>query len=107
LGELDELQETKVQVEVRDSANSKSSNKGPVNGFKRVATLQSEKLDDTRKEPKQTNNETTRMNQSNNQPKWTFQQPKQQEQVPSQPEMPNASMGTANQTTTGQNSLGW
>jgi len=61
LGELDELQETSVQVEVRDSAN-KSSNKGPVNGFERVVTLhpESDKQEDTRKEPKQTNNETTK-----------------------------------------------
>jgi len=57
LGELEELQETSVQVKVSNSAN-KSSNKGPVNGFERVATLhpESEKQDDTQET--QTNGDT-------------------------------------------------
>jgi len=57
LGELEELQETSVWAEIRDSAN-KSSNKGPVNGIERVATLhpESEKQVDT--EETQTNGET-------------------------------------------------
>jgi len=75
LGELEELQETSVWVEVRDSVN-KFPNKGPVNGFKRVATLhpESEKQDDTK--GIQMNQQTDQLNQRNNQQNSTFQQPK-------------------------------
>jgi len=106
LGELEELQETSIQVKASDSAN-KSSNKGPVNGFKWVATLhpESEKQDNTKET--QSNQQIDWQNQSNNHQKQSSSDQDQQRQVLDEPGMLSASVGTANQTTTGQYTLGW
>jgi len=64
LGELEELQETSVWVKVRRNSANKSSNKGPVNGLKKVATLHPEP-------EKQDSPQANSDNQPRKQPKWT------------------------------------